>query len=298
MSGTERQHEDPAPAGDAPWFRMSAVFHPFDPAEDNQAAFVHALRLAWFARARLNLMCLRRLEDLTGTDRLPRPQAMLEQWSGRSAARGPACEDDRDLSIQTLHVASQDPVRACVHFLKDSPADLIVLTAPRHQGKTSWLHAPAAEMLARKAGEMTLFVPQGARGFVSSEDGAVSLKSILVPVAAEPSPAPAIEAARRVMLSVPQPGGTAVLLHAGDSSGMPVVRLPDVPGWTWQRTCRQGDVAGTILETAAAIKADLIAMATFGTHGFLDAVRGSVSRRVLGGANCPLLSMPQGSFLG
>jgi nucleotide-binding universal stress UspA family protein len=301
MNGAEGQQEGSVPPGahsPKPWFRMSEVFHPFDPQDDNAVAFVHALRLAWFARARLSLMCWRSPQSLADGD--PRPQAreMLARWASKNALRGSESDVEQELNIRMFQTAAPDPVPECVRFLGDNLTDLIVLTAALHQGKTSWLRGSAAEALARKTGEMALFIPEGVRGFVAPEDGAVSLKSILIPVAAEPSPGPAIEAARRVMLSVPQAQGTVVLLHVGDSSGMPETRLPEVPGWTWRRICREGAVADTILETAAAIKADLIAMTTFGTHGFLDVLRGTVSQQILRRANCPLLSMPEGSFLG
>lgn len=52
----------------------------------------------------------------------------------------------------------------------------------------------------------------------------------------------------------------------------------------------QGPVVDTILE--AADTADLIAMPTGGRHGFLDALRGSTTERVLHPANCPLVALP------
>jgi nucleotide-binding universal stress UspA family protein len=42
----------------------------------------------------------------------------------------------------------------------------------------------------------------------------------------------------------------------------------------------------------AAQKADLIVMATAGPHGVFDALRGSVTERVVRGAPCPILAVP------
>ena len=100
------------------------------------------------------------------------------------------------------------------------------------------------------------------------------------------------------MLAVPHAAGTATLLYVGEPSGLPAVKLPEVPGWSWNRVVRQGDVVDVILETAGQVGADLIAMATAGRHGFLDALRGTTTERVLRGARCPLLAMPMASFLG
>jgi nucleotide-binding universal stress UspA family protein len=53
---------------------------------------------------------------------------------------------------------------------------------------------------------------------------------------------------------------------------------------------REGDVAAVILDAAA--DADLIVMATEGRHGVVDAMRGSVTERVIRGAPCPVLAVP------
>ena len=57
-------------------------------------------------------------------------------------------------------------------------------------------------------------------------------------------------------------------------------------------TVRQGEVVEQILQVAAERSADLIVMTTQGHHGFLDALRGSTTERVLHGARCPLLAVP------
>jgi nucleotide-binding universal stress UspA family protein len=54
----------------------------------------------------------------------------------------------------------------------------------------------------------------------------------------------------------------------------------------------EGDVVETILAVAKETTADLIAMNTKGHHGFLDALRGSTTERVVGHARCPLLAVP------
>jgi len=57
---------------------------------------------------------------------------------------------------------------------------------------------------------------------------------------------------------------------------------------------RAGDVVSTIPQVADEQQADLIAMPTAGRYGFLDAVRGSTTERVLRHAPCPVLSVPAG----
>ena len=48
----------------------------------------------------------------------------------------------------------------------------------------------------------------------------------------------------------------------------------------------------SILDAASEASADVIIMATAGRNGFLDALRGSTTERVLRAARCPLLAIP------
>ena len=61
---------------------------------------------------------------------------------------------------------------------------------------------------------------------------------------------------------------------------------------------RTGDVINGILDVAEKEAADLIVMATDGRNGFLDALRGSHSERVLRKARWPLLTISEGSLAG
>ena len=86
-----------------------------------------------------------------------------------------------------------------------------------------------------------------------------------------------------------------MLLHVGNSNTMPALRTPDVPGWTWTKELRTGEVIEGIVKSAKENKADLIALATDGRNGFLDALRGSHSERILRYGVAPLLTIPVGS---
>jgi nucleotide-binding universal stress UspA family protein len=80
------------------------------------------------------------------------------------------------------------------------------------------------------------------------------------------------------------------LLHVGTRA--PAVQRTSPSAIPVNVDVRQGDVVETILQTAAEIDADLIAMPTAGHHGILDALRGSTTERVLRHAPCPVLAMP------
>jgi nucleotide-binding universal stress UspA family protein len=67
--------------------------------------------------------------------------------------------------------------------------------------------------------------------------------------------------------------------------------LPDGPGLTWTQTVQDGEVVEQILRSADEQSADLIAMATQGHKGFLDALRGSTTERIVREARCPVLAI-------
>lgn len=253
---------------------------------------LHALRIALVAEAGLTVMRVGP-DDNTPAE-FPGVRRTVARWQASGAGGAPASE----LPVQWHVARGNDPVGACLQSLTRRPAELIVVATNQRDGKVTWLGSSVAEPLARSAGEMTLLIPEGIAGFVRPDDGAVTLKSIVIPVASQPPPKPAIEAVRRLMLYLPKAEGTATVLHVGDPSSMPELCLPAMPGWRWNQIVRSGEVVDTILATAAELGADLVAMTTEGRHGFLDALRGSTTERVLHQSRCPMLTMPVGSFLG
>jgi nucleotide-binding universal stress UspA family protein len=54
----------------------------------------------------------------------------------------------------------------------------------------------------------------------------------------------------------------------------------------------QGDVLDRIVQEEREWSPDLIALTTQGHVGFLDALRGSTTERVVRGARCPVLAIP------
>jgi nucleotide-binding universal stress UspA family protein len=197
------------------------------------------------------------------------------------------------LRVRKVRETGTDPVRAVLGDLASRPADLIVLATHQRDGVARWLHRAVAEPIARRAGVMTLFVPPGARGFVDPADGTVRLTRVLFPVVEDPAPRLAAEALALLAGTLAGPPLHLTLLHVGAAGTMPAVALPDGGGaapWTAERVLRAGDVVEGILD--AAVPADLVVMATQGHRGFLDALRGSTTERVVRGARCPVLAVP------
>jgi nucleotide-binding universal stress UspA family protein len=90
-------------------------------------------------------------------------------------------------------------------------------------------------------------------------------------------------------------GATEVALHllyVGEQGDMTAVAIEGDTPFQLTRSARSGNVVDEILAAAAECQADLIAMATAGHQGFLDALRGSTTERVLRHAPCPVLAVP------
>jgi nucleotide-binding universal stress UspA family protein len=277
---------------------IDSVLFPADFTEPGGVAFAHALKAALVARTRLTLLHVApKGADAEWAD-FPGVRQMLERWKLIPPHSQKAAVPELGIDVVKVVRHGDDPARAVLHFLDAHLTDLIVLAPHRHDDRVGWFHKSISGPIARKSGQMSLFVPDGVAGFVSPADGTASLTNVLIPVADTPKPQPALTAAARVVRGLNCPAGTFTLLHVG--SGNPAVDLfrPDVPGWTWNSVTKAGDVIDTILQTADETHAGLIAMSTAGHHGFLDALRGSTSERVLRRAACPLLVVPEHSHAG
>ena len=260
-------------------------------------AFHHALKGALMAKSKLTILHVSPEAAVAWTE-FPGVRETLERWGLLPAGSPKSAVPQLGIDVRKAIARDSNPVKAVLGYLEKHPADLVVLTTHTHEGRATWLRQSVAEPIARQAGQMTLFVPDRVAGFVSPRDGSVSLECILIPIAAQPRPQPAVAAAVRLAMRLQLPGGTFVLLHVGEPDAMPVVQCPAVPGWEWKKVTCTGDVIRSIVDTAAREAADLMVMSTDGRNGFLDALRGSHSERVLRNAPCPLLTVPQGSFAG
>lgn len=276
---------------------VQSIFHPSDFSEASEVAFAHALKIALVAKADLTVLHVAASPGAEWQD-FPGVRDMLERWNVIHSGSPKSAVGRLGIEVHKVIAPSNDPVKACLGFLEEHPEDLIVLAVRQHEGPLRWLEKSVGKPIARAAGQMTLFIPHGVEGFVSRQDGSISLRNILIPVTSKPRPQPSVEAAARLIRNLQLPGGIVTFLHVGPASEMPSVRLPENNGWTWNRLARAGEPADTILQTATDVGADLIVMTTDGPDGFLDGLRGTTSERVLRKARCPVTNLPAGSMLG
>ena len=277
--------------------KLESIFHPSDFSGASEVAFAHALKIALAAGSKLTILHVDASHSAEWQD-FPGVRDTLERW--RLIPKGSPKSAVGHLGIEVAKFIrlSKDPVKACVDFLEEHPTDLIVLAVHQHEGRMRWFEKSVGEPIARRSGQMTLFTPHGVDGFVSRQDGSISLGSILIPITIKPRPQPSAEAAARLIHNLRLPPGMVTLLHVGPAAEMPSVKIPEDTNWTWNRVAKVGEPADTILQTATELGADLIIMTTDGPDGFLDGLRGTTSERVLRKARCPVANLPVGSMLG
>jgi nucleotide-binding universal stress UspA family protein len=276
---------------------LRSIFHPSDFSDGSEVAFVHALKIALVAGAKLSMLHVTASPNFEWHD-FPGVRETLERWGLIPEGSPKSAVPQLGIDVTKTIRLSSDTVNTCLDFLEDNPTDLIVLAVHRQEGRLHWLDRSVSKPIARLAGQMTIFIPHGVDGFVSRRDGSVSLQNILIPIAMKPRPHPSVEAAARLIRNLQLPTGTVTLLHVGPEAEMPSLRLPKDTGWSWNKLTKVGEPADTILETASELKADLIVMTTDGPDGFLDGLRGTTSERVLRRVRCPVVNLPVGSMLG
>lgn len=279
---------------------LNQIFHPTDFSNMSYVAFGHALRLAAESGAQLTMLHTQTetLEsalpsgsnDLHWAD-FPHVRQTLERWG----FLGPRSSNEEwikmGINVKKILVHRKETVHAVLAYLDKHPHDLIVLGTHQREGLDRLLHKAIAEPIVRRAGGLTLFVPEAVDGFVSPVNGAVTLQNVLIPVDHTPDPQMAVEAAAVLADAIGYRSANFTLLYVGDEASFPAVRLPERIKWRWRKATRQGEVVEQILQAAVDYSADVIAMATEGHDGFLDALRGSTTERVVRGANCPVLAV-------
>jgi nucleotide-binding universal stress UspA family protein len=272
---------------------LENVFHPTDFSEASEIAFGHALKLAIIARTKLSILHVSTNRDDVHFSDFPQVRHTLERWGilpeGSSKEQ---VAEKTGLHVEKIVRVHENPVLSMLHFLEQNPTDLIVLATHQSNEPVRWLKKSVAETISRGSGEMTLFVPEGVKGFVSLRDGTVSLKRILIPIDHHPSPQLAVNAASALAHTLGCKDCLFVLVYVGNANEMPTVNIPTREGWQWQEITRHGEVVKEILHLVNEYSADLVVMTTRGHEGFLDALRGSTTERVLRGARCSLLAIP------
>lgn len=268
------------------------VLHPTDFSESDASAFAHALRLALAGQDQLALLHVRQEGEDFSWDDFPRVRATVLHWMHQLPAAKQQELEPGEMEVVKYTQPGDDPVTSVADYLRDHPTDLMVLATHQYDGIDRLLHKPTATPMARYAGLKTLFVPRIGAGFVAVENGALSLQHVLVPVDFTPDPQIALDAAVSLLHLLKVAEAEISIIHISDKDQGPPLVLPTEAGWKVNRFLVSGEVVETILEVAKEKQPDLIVMATDGRNGFLDALRGTSTERVVREARCPVLAVP------
>ena len=265
------------------------ILQPTDFSEASEVAFVHALKLTLLTRGQLHVLHVSREDRPARWRNFPGVREALERWRVLAPGSPPSAVGALGIEIEKVDAVGDDPVQITQEFLLRHPADLIVLATHHRDGLARWREPSIAEPIARHARQVALFVPDGAVGFVDAPTGAVRLRRVLVAVDRSPAPQPGLTAVTALASLVDPEPVTFQVVHVGDAD-LPLT-TPQKPHWTWQRRLLSGETVAALLGAVQAWEPDLLVMTTAGHHGFVDALRGSTTERVLRAAPCPVLAV-------
>jgi nucleotide-binding universal stress UspA family protein len=274
-----------------------SVLHPTDFSDASELAFAHALKIALLLGTKFTIFHSRDIEDQTNKWHLfPSVRSTLVRWGIiREGLSRSAVSEQLGMEIKKVDRPGLNPMAEIFNFAEKYPVDLIVLATHAHEPLDWYIKGHDIEKVVWLLAKNTLFVPEGVQGFVSLQDGNVSLKNILIPVDREPDPKSAIKNAAALAKAIGGDLLSLTLIHVGNSEKMPSFDLPEDAGVKWNHIHRNGRVVDEIIAAANELSADLIVLPTHGRHGYLDVLRGSITKQILQSAPCPVLAVAASS---
>jgi nucleotide-binding universal stress UspA family protein len=269
---------------------IQSIAHPTDFSATSALAFAHALRLALETKSRLSLLHVNEKGSQDHWTSFPHVRETLVRWGllNEKAARTDL-EARLGIEVTKVEIRHRDPVTGLFEFFLSHRPDLIVLSTHGREGLNRWLKGSVSEEIARHTHVPTLFIGLNSQGFVEASTGDMRLEHILVPVADSPSPRLTLNVLSDLLACLGVSPSTVRLIHIGDEP-------PEVFGGSAPETGAtveliDGPVVETILRVTREQGMDMIVMPTAGQQGFLDALRGSTTERVLRQASCPVLAV-------
>lgn len=264
--------------------------HPTDFSEASEVAFAHALKLTLLTQGQLHVLHVAGDDGPVRWRNFPGVRDALERWDVLAPGSPPEAVGNLGIDVLKVEAVGNDPVRATHDFLRSHPAEMIVLATHQRDGFARWREPSVAESIARQARQVTLFVPGASNGFVDVATGEIRLRRVLIPIDRTPAPQPAIAAAAALASLDRRAPVVFRMVHVGDA-GFPAVVAPEQTEWIWERRTLTGDADTALVSAVQEWVPDLVVMTTAGHHGFMDALRGSITERVLRASPCPLLAV-------
>ena len=266
------------------------VAHPTDFSEASAEAFAHALALTLAYKHRLYLLHVKDPADEASWSSFPHVREVLARWGMMAPEVAPSeIETKLGIRVAKVEIDSTDAVGGIFHFILSHRPDVLVLATHGREGFERLLYGSKAEEIARHSHVPTFFIGPKAHGFVDKSSGQIRLQRILIPVAHNPSPIHSLHVLTDLLAPVGVSSAAFQFVHVGETA-------PQIFAGSGQVEAKievvQGPIVETLLRIAQEHHPDMIAMPTAGHHGFLDALRGSTTERVLRRAPCPVLAIP------
>lgn len=253
---------------------------------EGRKAFRTALALAVFYRARLDIIHVTSPGRPPAWEDFPKVRDTLAAWGFLPPhAQQEDVHGRLGVEVGKVEIHNDDAASGIAGYILKHTPDLLVAASHGRTGLNWWLSGSVAIETLRMTSVPALLLGPSAQPFIDEESGRLNLHNILFPVAASPSPVEAARKFRAMMGNIP---ADVHHLHVSEDDGGGEHFARIFPGLN----ILQGDVVSSILGMAREVGAGMIVMPTAGQHGFIDALRGSVTQRVLHSAPCPILALP------
>jgi nucleotide-binding universal stress UspA family protein len=264
---------------------------------DSQEVFAQALGLALQARSELFLLHVAEPDRPDATwRRLPTVRALLERW-GRLLPYATDA-DYRTLGVKVHPVErgleGRDLRVRVARGIESLRPDLVILSPHVHTLLDRFANGTVSEPVAREVHKPSLFLPPGARTFVSVATGEVKVQRVVVPVGSGVDSGALLSELEQLLVSLGVGAVNFTVVHVGSWATAPLDRMPSRPDWSWRMEVRSGTVVEQILDAVELHRADLVVMGASGSPTLRSRVFGSTTSRVLSRTRCPVLALPMG----
>ncbi|MGD0641684.1 MAG: universal stress protein, partial [Roseiarcus sp.] len=163
----------------------ATIVHPTDFAPGDASAFAHALAMTLASKSQLCLLQVRDQSEafFSQTLGLRHVRDLLVRWK-KLAEDTPydRWESELDVQVSSISVAARNARTGILEFLEDRPSNLVVLATYPNKALTRWRDVSVHQSVLRRMRTMSLFLREGAKGFIDVDTGALTLKKVLIPV--------------------------------------------------------------------------------------------------------------------
>ncbi len=269
--------------------QIKSIFHPTELKRHSDTALIHALRFSTILDLPFNVLHVGKLNHQECETAIFK---MLNKWQLVASHENPP-DLFKILRLNIILAPEKDrslPDIVLDH-LKQYSNVLLVMGTEGREGLPRWLNPSRAEEVARESHLPTVFVPERSNKKDIHQLSDYNYKRVLVPIDHKPDPQVGIQFAHQ-LASLSGSAKEIIIFHAGDILHIPQVDLPKAENYIWRKVHDPGDPVDKVIDTADEYQADLIIMSTAGHKGFMDALTGSVTEKVIRHASCPVIAVP------